>query len=174
MSRDMCWPLGHCICGLGATKMRYIQHLLCTGGTGLCKKTSVSGVISFWDILDGKQTSRPHTRRYSLARLGDFLLQITSPSMTEIQHQLIHIKTKTGDSPYQREQDVFEQYHWPVGHFALTPWEFILYIYIYHPTPAWTRMDSSCKPTMSMFVCHYHDFIVDIELWNRSWKIQTS
>jgi len=41
--------------------------------------------------------------------------------MTEIQHQLIRIKTKTGDSPYQREQDVFEQYHWPAEHFALTP-----------------------------------------------------
>ena len=90
------------------------------------QEKSVSGVIIF-----GKCCTENNPTAYSslliglnlpfVIWLGDFLLQITSPSMTEIQHQLIHIKTKTGDSPYQREQDAFEQYHWPVGHFALTP-----------------------------------------------------
>lgn len=117
--------------------MRYIQQLLCTGGTEqVCARKHQFPVWLFLGNFGRKTNSTAYSSLLIglnlpfVIWLGDFLLQITSPSMTEIQHQLIHIKTKTGDSPYQREH-VFEQYHWPAEHFALTPWEFILYIYIY-------------------------------------------
>ena len=135
----------------------------------------------FWQMLHGKQPHRILVVTHWLeSTLRDLAGRFPAPN-----HLPLYDWSPAPVDTYKNKNRRFSiptraRCLWTV---SLAGWAFCIdslrILIIHHPTTAWTRMDSSCcKPTMWMFVCHYHDFIVDIELFekwmNRSWKIQAS